>query len=169
MKTFVINIIGPDRPGIVRQISALLKQHQGSWQGSSLSRLAGQFAGIIEVQLPESDYAALSQQLGTISDLHIHTVEAADESPLLDEPVVLRVTANDRPGIIDELSQAIERCGANILHLESWCASAPNWGSALFVAELEIVLPEQLDHDGLRAQIEQLADDLVVDFDIDND
>lgn len=169
MKTLIINIIGPDRPGIVSQVSTLLHQHQGNWLGSSLSRLAGQFAGIIEVQLPDKQQDALSQSLTQLSQLHVHVVDATSEEALTNEPLLLRVTANDRPGIIDEVSRVLHQSGANVLHLESWCATAPNWGSPLFVAEVELALAEGSDHEQLRHQLEQLADDLVVDFDLSPD
>ena len=45
----VFTLLGPDRPGIVKEISALVREHGGNWMESSLSHLAGHFAGLVRV------------------------------------------------------------------------------------------------------------------------
>ena len=50
MKTSVIvTIIGPDRPGLVEQLSRVIADASGNWEGSRMLRLAGQFAGMVQV------------------------------------------------------------------------------------------------------------------------
>ena len=46
MATFVLTLLGDDRPGLVSAISAPISAHGASWERSQLSRLAGKFAGI---------------------------------------------------------------------------------------------------------------------------
>ncbi|MBT5031257.1 MAG: glycine cleavage system protein R, partial [Proteobacteria bacterium] len=45
----IITVFAEDRPGIIRDISTVILNHQGNWLDSSLSQLAGKFAGIILV------------------------------------------------------------------------------------------------------------------------
>ena len=52
MKTLVLTVIGDDRPGLVSALSARLNAQGALWQRSQMSRLAGKFAGIVEVVVP---------------------------------------------------------------------------------------------------------------------
>ncbi len=48
----VLTVIGDDRPGLVGELSAAISSHQGNWLESSMSHLAGKFAGIVKVAVP---------------------------------------------------------------------------------------------------------------------
>jgi glycine cleavage system regulatory protein len=48
----VLTVIGDDRPGLVGELSAAIAAHQGNWLESSMSHLAGKFAGIVRVACP---------------------------------------------------------------------------------------------------------------------
>ena len=51
MPTLVLTLIGPDRAGLVEAVAAVVADHGGNWLESRMSRLAGQFAGILEVEV----------------------------------------------------------------------------------------------------------------------
>ena len=55
----MLTVIGDDRPGLVSALSARLNAQGALWQRSQMSRLAGKFAGIVEVVVPA----------GTVDDL----------------------------------------------------------------------------------------------------
>ena len=55
----VFTLLGPDRPGIVKEISALVREHGGNWLESSLSHLAGHFAGLVRVTVSAERRGAL--------------------------------------------------------------------------------------------------------------
>ncbi len=42
----VLTIIGEDRPGIVELLAKIISDHSGNWLESSMSQLAGKFAGV---------------------------------------------------------------------------------------------------------------------------
>ncbi|MEZ4248051.1 MAG: ACT domain-containing protein [Polyangiales bacterium] len=49
-RSLVLTVIGPDRPGIVDLLSRTVNDAGGNWLESQMSRLAGQFAGILRVE-----------------------------------------------------------------------------------------------------------------------
>ena len=59
----VLTVIGADRPGLVSAVSAPVERHGGSWQQSQMARLAGEFAGIVLVSVPEAAVEALEADL----------------------------------------------------------------------------------------------------------
>lgn len=163
MATLVITVIGDDRLGIVEDLSRLVREAGGNWLNANLGRLAGKFAGIIEVELPAAAVAPLQQQLTNLAGLQISCHQGDNASSDHSQPLQLRVTGNDRPGIVAEITAVLRSGGANILQLESRRDSAPNWGSPLFVLELTVAPSVDTSAAALIEQLEAVADDLMVD------
>ena len=67
----VLTVIGDDRPGLVGELAAAIATHQGNWLESSMSHLAGKFAGIVRVAVPAAQAAALQAALGRLATLKV--------------------------------------------------------------------------------------------------
>ena len=52
-RVLVLTVIGEDRPGLVEALAQLISEHEGSWHESRMAKLAGHFAGVVQVHLPE--------------------------------------------------------------------------------------------------------------------
>src|SRR6478735_963047 len=63
MATFTLTCIGDDRPGLVSALSAPINAHGASWERSQMARLAGKFAGILMVAVPDDQAEALVAEL----------------------------------------------------------------------------------------------------------
>lgn len=165
MKHLVITVIGKDRPGLVEALSDTVYQNHGNWLASSLSKLAGQFAGILQVEVADQYIPVLSQALSKIDALQIHVVE--DDSKTI--PVTslhhLTVTGNNRLGIVKEVTTKLNQLGVNINKLKTDTQSAPNWGYPLFTANFQLELPSELEVEVVQEELEKLADDLNIDID----
>lgn len=163
MKQLVLTLIGPDRPGLVEQVSSTILQHNGNWLASNLSHLCGHFAGILQVEVPEEHLQGLKLELHNIDELEVK-IEAGNEV-LNDRSNQLNfvITGNDRPGIVQELSNVIRHKGASIIHFTSKQQSAPNWGVPLFNAVATVELPQGLHKDDVISALESITADLMVD------
>ncbi len=163
MNHLIISFISPDRPGLVDTLSDIVKQHQGNWQTSSLHHLSGFFSGVIQVAVSEPQAPSLIDKLNSISNFkcHIETAETNDQRE--NAAVVLELTANDRAGIVQEISSVIHSQGGNLLKLVSSHESAPHSGQELFKAKCTIAASNK-SLDNLVDAIEGLADDLMVDI-----
>ncbi len=164
MKQLIVTIIGADKPGIVESLSQTVLAHQGNWLASSMSELAGQFAGILQIQVAQENYQALIQALSQLENLSVTLVEGVVQKPVTRSQLVT-VTCNDRPGIVQEVSQTLRNLGLNVLELNTECGSAPNWGNSLFKASAKVCLPENVAQDAVVEALESIADDLMVDID----
>ena len=79
MATLTLTCIGDDRPGLVSDLSAAVKAHGGSWERSQMARLAGKFAGILQVEVPDERTEALVADLTALSEVGLLvTVERTD-------------------------------------------------------------------------------------------
>jgi glycine cleavage system regulatory protein len=167
--TIVLTALGDDRPGLVEALSGIVARHGGSWQRSHMARLAGKFAGIVEVVVPDRErdgiLAALEPLRG--EGLLEVTVEIAREAGALDAvQLVLDLVGSDRPGIVHEVAATLAAHDVSIVELETATTSAPMAGEALFTARAVLAAPARLPPDDLRRALEALANELMVDLDL---
>lgn len=167
MKQLVITFIGKDKPGLVDQLAKMVISHQGNWLGSSMSHLAGQFAGILQIELPELEEAKFCLELGAIDDLKTVIEESHPiiETTVPQKLLAINLVGNDRPGIVQEVTKVLHSVGANVEQLNSSCESAANSGQPLFKAEITVQLPEEVSSDHIQDALESLANDIMVDID----
>ena len=66
--SLVLTFIGHDKPGLVNTLSETIAAAGGSWLESWLANLAGEFAGIILVSLPEPNAARLTTALRSLEE-----------------------------------------------------------------------------------------------------
>ena len=163
MNHIVISCIGSDQTGIVDTLSKKISEHDGNWQVSSLHYLSGFFAGVIEVAVNESKTQALISSLENIDGLSCQIEIAKSTSKKASTNLVLELTANDRAGIIQEISSVIHQQGGNLIKLVSSQASAAHTGQLMFKAKVQIAINEA-DIDELVSALEHIADDLMVDI-----
>jgi glycine cleavage system regulatory protein len=163
----VLTVIGNDRPGLVESLSSAISAHQGNWLEASMSRLAGQFAGIVRVALPDAQAAQLQGALRALTDLQITTAVSSVAATATEGRVLrLALVGHDRIGIIREVTQVLARLGVNVEKLTTWTSSAPMSAETLFHADAELRAVPGLDARALKGELEKLSDDLMVDISI---
>ncbi|PKM30777.1 MAG: glycine cleavage system protein R [Gammaproteobacteria bacterium HGW-Gammaproteobacteria-11] len=162
----VLTVISADKPGLVESIAQVITRHGGNWLESRMARMAGQFAGILRVDIAADKVDALRTDLTGLTSLGINVQAAV--SGQADEPALqvmhLNLLGNDRPGIVHEVSQILARHGVNVDKLETECSPAPMSADLLFKASARLGIQAQTDLDSLRADLEHLADDLMVEL-----
>lgn len=163
MNHIVISCIGPDQTGIVETLSKIINEYQGNWQVSSLHHLSGFFAGVIEVSVDKNKTQALISALQNIKDLNCQIEVAKSVSEKVNTNLVLDLTANDRAGIVQEISSVIHHQGGNLIKLVSSQSSAAHTGQLMFNAKVQVAMNET-DIDELIDALEHIADDLMVDI-----
>lgn len=83
MDHLVLTVIAQDQPGLVERVAQCISAHGGNWLESRMSRMAGQFAGILRVDVPLSAHAGLLVALDALQDQGIRVqVAAGGDAPL---------------------------------------------------------------------------------------
>jgi glycine cleavage system regulatory protein len=162
-----MTVIGPDRPGLVESIANAVAAHEGNWLESRMSRLGGQFAGILRVEVPAENEPALVGALRSLESKQLTVVLHRDAAPVStpSQPLsVLEIVGHDRPGIVREISRVLAANGVNVEELSSELGSAAMSGEMLFKAKARLRIPSACDVPALRAALERLAGDLIVDI-----
>ena len=165
MTDLVLTLLGPDRPGIVELLAGVISAHGGNWLESRMSHLAGKFAGILRAELPADRVTAALAALAALETRGLKvTAETAARVTVLpsERKMEFELVGLDRPGIVREVSQLLAANGVNVEDLVTNRSSAPMSGEMLFEARAHVRVPATTDVAGLRADLERLASDLVV-------
>lgn len=165
METLVLTVIGDDRPGLVATLSGRLTAHGALWERSQMSRLAGKFAGIVEAVVATEDVDELVADLDGLAAqglaVSITRTSTAPQTPT--HRLSLELVGADRPGIVAEVSALLAARHISIEELETSVRHAPMAGGMLFEAHAVLGAPASADESELRAALESLADELMVD------
>jgi len=167
-KHWILSVLSDDRPGVIKQIAELVNRHGGNWLESRLTQLAGKFAGVIRVNVPEAAGADLAQALLSLKQRGINVqVEDLQQTAQVNEPgrnATFSAIGPDRPGIVLEIAQALTEYNINIADLNTNCSSTPYSGEPLFTADGVLNVPQGTNLEQLSAQLEQIADALGIDI-----
>jgi len=159
-----MTVIGPDRTGLVESVARVVAEHGGNWLESRMSRLGDEFAGILRIEVPADQKQPLLDALQKIFGLTVVVQPGA--TTLAAAPgrqARLEIIGHDRPGIVREITHALARAGVNVEDFSSEVVSAPMSGETLFKAAACLQLPERCDRAALKAGLEKIAADLLVD------
>ncbi|MFT3833103.1 MAG: ACT domain-containing protein [Micropruina sp.] len=165
MATLVLTVIGDDRAGLVNALADVVTAHGGNWERSQLAELAGKFAGIVLVRVPDDRSDELAAALKPLSGLlEVTPHPGADEPAEAEQRIQVDLVGNDHPGIVRDVSGVLSRHGISIERLITETRDAPMAGGRLFEAHLTAPVSADQDLDGLQADLERLATEIVVDI-----
>jgi glycine cleavage system regulatory protein len=162
----VLTVIAPDQPGLVEKIAQCVASHGGNWLESSMSRMAGQFAGILRVAVPAAAHAGLVAALAALAGqgIRVQVAPSGNEPTGNWRAIELDLVGNDRPGIVRDITRLLAGQGVNLERLSSEIAPAPMSSEMLFHARALLAVPLSLSLDSLQQALETLADDLMVEL-----
>lgn len=172
MAQLIITAVGPDRPGIVGELTAHLHAAGGNILDSRMVNLRGEFAMMILLEAGDDAAARISNDLPGHGDriglrLSVTPQQAGSARPTDGIPYRLKTYSMDQPGILARLTAVLRAMGVNIEELEARQDSAPFAGSPLFSTEMRITVPRAVPLAQLRRELENVGNELNCDVDLD--
>ena len=166
----VVSAFGPDRPGIVAAVTGVLVEHRANLADTAMTNLAGQFAMVLVVEVPEDEHAealeaALVERtsaLGLTAVVRPLPDGGATGDVVQGSSWAVSVYGADRPGIVHRVATLLADHGANVVDLSTRTVGAA--GALAYVMLLEVTVPSEADVDGLSAALQRLGDDLGVEI-----
>jgi glycine cleavage system regulatory protein len=167
--SIVLTVVSDDHPGIVEALSEVIADHGGNWTESSMMSLAGKFAGILLVQVTTervddfiSALEALESRGMQIVAQHSDSVSSVDEA----REYSIDLVGQDHPGIVHDITEVLAKHGVNVQELETTVQSASMSGESLFMAHASLCVPAEADLEKLQDELEELANELMVDIEL---
>jgi len=171
MIELVLTIIGRDRAGVVASLADVVRFHDGNWKRSELAEIAGTFAGVVVVEVGDHRVDELLANLLVLRDQGLHVtaqqVEEPTVAPDADE-VRLRLTGDDRPGVIHEISTAISELGISISRLGTVTDLPGHGDGRRFEITAQLTVPVESDLDAVLDSIGELAVGLGITLDLED-
>ena len=167
--SIVLTVVSDDHPGIVEALSDVIANHGGNWTESSMMSLAGKFAGILLVPVPTDQADDFISALEALESEGIQVVaqrsDAVSDADAARE-YSIELVGQDRPGIVYEITEVLAKHGVNVQELETTVQSASMSGESLFMANARIFIPREADLEKLQDELEDLANELMVDIEL---
>ncbi len=166
MDHLVLTVIAEDQPGLVERVAKCVAEHGGNWLESRMSRMAGQFAGILRVEVPAQAHSGLTEALQRLEQqgIRVLVAQSGPEPERQWQMIHLQLVGNDRAGIVRDITQLLARHGVNLESLDTDVLPAPMTNELLFRADARLAVPTELSLDELQEHLETLADDLMVEL-----
>jgi glycine cleavage system regulatory protein len=165
--SLIVTAIGGDRPGIVSMLSDRAQGFGANWAGSRMTNLAGQFAGMVHLEVPTPNAEPLMQALRGLESSGLRVVIEKVETPPAPagrRMVKLELTGLDRPGIVRQLSRTLAEIGVSIDDLHTEIVNDGPSGEHLFKMKALLVVPESLPNETLRHSLDALANEMTIDI-----
>lgn len=158
MKDYILTVMAQDRVGIVRDVASALTELGGNITHVSQTVMCGYFTLIISVQVPDErsllEIRQAIERKGSAGELEVNVrpYEPAPESQIRkSERFTLTIVGKDRPGIISRATQHLADRNINIDDFYAYVLDGR------FVMLVQVSIPEGVDADDVRCQIEDLG------------
>src|SRR3954471_381052 len=150
---FVLTLTGPDRIGIVDEVTGLLLERGGNVETSRMARLGGEFAGLILVSMPAERCAGLEQSLEGLAARGYKVTTTTTGGTYAEThagwlPYRIEVHGADHEGIIHEVAHYLSGRGISIESADSESTPAPTSGAPLFAMTAQVIVPPALAGQG---------------------
>ncbi len=167
----VLTAAGPDRTGLVADLTEFLLKHGANVEDSRMAVLGGDFAVILLFTATEEAIRAIEsekERLAEKTGLTIFLRRTQARSQAAREGLVWNIHAVslDHPGIVHKLAQAVAERGMNILELRSWISPAPVSAAPLFSLVMKVTVPAGAKPSSLRESLRRLGDQMGVDIEV---
>ncbi len=158
----VFTLTGPDRVGIVEEVTGVLLDLGGNVGAGRMARLGGEFAMLMLVSLPSERLVDIDRALSQLTDNgYKSTVSDARPAPATppaeNTPFRIEVRGADHEGIIHEITRQLAARGINIESAETGTVEAPVTGVPLFFMTATVHVPPGLDETEWAGALEEAA------------
>lgn len=169
--TIVVTLTGPDRVGIVEEVTAVLLGLGGNVETSRMARLGGEFAMLALLSLPAEKVADLDAALTDVTGQGYKvtatpTDETAGEAFAGWRPYLIEVHGADHEGIIHDVAAGLALRGINIESMETGTSHAPVSGITLFDMKAVVMVPPQLAESDVTDAIDEAGRHANVDVEV---
>lgn len=173
MPQLIVTAVGPDRPGLVADLTRHVFEVGASLADSRMVNLRGHFALLALIEGSSESLASLRRKLesdGAGMGLRLELYEAAAATTSRapgSVPYRLKVYSNDQPGIAARVTALLRQHSVNVEEMATRIESAPFAGTPLFMLEGVVTLPQGTSARRMRDELGALGEKIGCDIDLD--
>ena len=159
MKKIIINAFGPDRPGIVAEISEIILSFNANIENSKMILLESDFTILMLISIDGEEIDKFKNQLNTISGLDVSFKKTSNKSgnDIKYNRYSFTISVADNEGIIYLYSDLFKKNRINIEKMETEIDNAPISGFPMFVLNSILNIPYDLDFNTFKKSLKHIA------------
>ncbi|APR87197.1 Glycine cleavage system transcriptional antiactivator GcvR [Minicystis rosea] len=168
----VLSALGPDRPGLVAEVTEYLTGRGVNVEDSRMAVLGAEFGILVlvsgtpdQIGAVERETDSLAQKTGLGITLR-RTKSPEEHRRAAVIPCLVTAEALDQEGIVRAVARALHGVGVNIVSLETSAYEAPVTGSPLFRMEARVDVPQTTGIGKLRKAMDEVAASENLDIDV---
>jgi len=156
----VLTAVGPDRVGIVDDLSGAVAAAGGNIEESKMAVLGGEFAVIMLISGPAAAIETVCTSLPARGrELGLRVTCQRTHEPRAEEkgrPYLLTAVSLDTPGIVHSVTALLRRHAINIEDLETETEAAPWTGAPMFRLSAHLVIGPSVSIGTLKEELARL-------------
>ena len=160
-KHLAVTVIGPDRAGLIRDVTSIVAEAAGNIQESRMMSLGSEFAVLMLISGNWHSVAKIREKLDTLQtsgDMTITVRDSAPKSGVVAAPYVIDVVSLDHEGIVHGLSKFFADRKLEISELNTRQYNAPHTGAPMFSVQMTVNIPPDMQISGLREEFLDYCD-----------
>lgn len=160
--TFIVNFVGKATPATIKQLAAVTHENGCKWLISKVNFIEDSVAAVIKIELPADNANTVKQAFQTYPGLLVEITDADPHVHKSDAVYQVRLDANDRAGIVNEITHLLDGQGISILDMDCqrvFIAGGGGISSSLFTANVAMRLPVNIEIDDVINELEALSED----------
>jgi glycine cleavage system transcriptional repressor len=170
---FIMTAFGKDLPGVVADVTEMIYEYGCNLEDSTMTRLEDEFTMIflcagqgenLEATLTRA-CRRLEREKGI--SVFLRPVEGPTSQQKRGVSIhKIHVEGIDHAGIVYRISQYLSQHQINIADLQSKLSHSPGTGTAMYLIEMHVEVPNSLSIDDIQAGLHRVGDELHVDIQI---
>ena len=163
----IISANGPDRKGIVSEISSIIGNYNGNIETSKMIRLEREFSVLILINIENNKIKDLHKSLNKIKDLYVNIFETkTDKNIIYKNKFHLYINGADNEGIVYKFSKYLSEINMNIDEVNTKIKNAPVSATPLFMMDVIISSNKTVNQNSLNKKLNIIAEKLGVEVEI---
>lgn len=164
----VFTLTGPDRVGIVENVTRTMLDLGGNVGTSRMARLGGQFAILMLVSVPAASVDELEGAFATMvsQGYKVTTDPAGSATAAGGLAYRIDVEGADHEGIVHQIAAGLSQAGINIESMETGMREAPVTGTPLFFMSAVVTVSASVAETDWMSGLVSAGDDAGVDVQI---
>jgi glycine cleavage system regulatory protein len=167
LTSLVVSIVGADRQGIVSSLAERAQRFGANWAASRMTRLAGEFAGMVHLEVPRENADALANALRDLASSGLQVVVARSDGANVASSlrvVELELVGEDRLGIVSNLTKLLAGRGISIESIHTDIVRSGVSGKQTFKVEAHLLVPKSVSVEALQQEVGSLAREMMLDI-----
>jgi glycine cleavage system transcriptional repressor len=156
MNQLAVTVIGPDRPGIIADVTGALAGVGVNLEDSTMTLLRGHFAMMLVCTGPADSVQEALEPLAGELVITVREIGPEQAHAPVGAPYILSVHGADRPGIVSAITRLVAAVGGTVTDLSTRLTGT------LYVLTAEVELPPSASLEMLQRALDVTADELGV-------